>query len=358
MPNLTLEEVARQAGVSRSTVSRVINKQAGVKEEIRQRVWDVIRKTGFHPNPAARTLASQRTHLIGLVIPRSVHAFFTDPYFPRLTLGIAQACNQNDFTLSLFLFHTEEDERKLFPRIIRKGLVDGLIVQATNAADDLFVQLSQAEVPFIIAGRPMNLDDVSYVDVDNYAGAQNAVRHLIRQGYKRIGILSGPLNTTTGLDRYQGYRDAIRENGLSLDDHLLVEGDFSEAGGYFAARRLLEFRPDALFIASDMMALGALRAIREARLSVPNDISIVSFDDLPPATMANPPLTTVRQPIRRLGIRLVETLLDIIELGPYPPRRVIFDTELVIRESCGAFRNAQERTGITGQTAPGLAESS
>jgi len=356
MPNLTLEEVARQAGVSRSTVSRVINNQAGVKADIRQRVWDVIHETGYHPNPAARTLASQRTHLIGLVIPRSVHTFFTDPYFPRLTLGIAQACNQNDYTLSLFLFHTEDDERKLFPRIIRKGLVDGLIVQATNAADELFVQLSQAEVPFIIAGRPMNLTDASYVDVDNFAGAQNAVRHLIRQGYKRIGILSGPLNTTAGLDRYQGYRDAIRENGMALDEHLLVEGDFSEAGGYFAARRLLDSRPDALFIASDMMALGALRAIREARLSVPDDIGIVSFDDLPPATMASPTLTTVRQPIRRLGIRLVETLLDIIELGPYPPRRVIFDTELVIRESCGADRNIREQTNIPRQSAPGLAD--
>ncbi|MBN2146315.1 MAG: LacI family DNA-binding transcriptional regulator [Anaerolineales bacterium] len=333
--NLTLEDIARLAGVSRSTVSRVINDQSSVSEGVRQRVRQVIEDTGFHPNQAARALASQRTYVIGLVIPRSTSIFFSDPYFPRLTMGIAEACNRENYTLSLFLFHTEDDETRLFPRITRKGLVDGIIIQATQAADELFAQVRYSNVPYIVAGRPLNLPDVSYVDVDNVAGAHSAVRHLVRLGRRRIGHIAGPLNTTAGLDRIEGYRIAMNESGLPIEENLIAEGDFTEEGGYYAARSILAEHPDAIFIAADLMAAGAIRAIREAGLSVPRDIAIVSYDDLPPATLSSPPLTTIRQPIRRLGIRLVETLLDIIENGPKPTRRVLFDTELVIRDSCG-----------------------
>ena len=338
MVSLTLEEIARKAGVSRSTVSRVINNQPNVREEVRDRVMQVVEQTGYHPNIAARSLASQRTNVIGLVIPRSVLNFFTDPYFPRLTQGVAEACNRYDYTLSLFLFHTEEDEHKLFPRITRRGMVDGVIIQATYAAHELFEQLHAGDVPFVVAGRP--LDDVqsSYVDVDNVAGALVAVRHLIHQNCKRIAHIAGPLVSTAGLDRLEGYKQALSESGLSINPDLIAEGDFSEISGYYCAQRLLPAHPDAIFVASDIMAIGAMRAIREARLAVPDDIAIVSFDDVPPAAQANPRLTTVRQPIRRMGIKLVETLVDIMENGMKPPRRVLFGTELVVRESCGAMK--------------------
>ena len=341
--NMTLEDIADLAGVSRSTVSRVVNNHPNVSEKVRQRVLDIIGQTGYHPNLAARSLASQRSHIIALVIPRSVSNFFTDPYFPRLTQGVAQACNQSDYTLSLFLFYTEEDERRLLPRITRPGLVDGVIIQSTHAADDLFRQLSQSQIPFVVAGRPMNVSTESYVDVDNVAGAYNAVRHLVHQGRRRVGTVAGSLNTTVGLDRYEGYRKALNESNLPFDEGLCTEGDFSEASGYYAAQRLLVHKPDALFVASDMMALGALRAIREAELAVPGDVAVVGYDDIPPAATATPPLTTVRQPIRRFGIKLVEILSDILDKGPEPPRRVIFGTELVIRESCGANETIPRR---------------
>jgi LacI family transcriptional regulator len=344
---LTLEDVARLAGVSRSTVSRVINHQARVSDAARQRVWEVIEQTGFRPNQAARSLASQRTSIIGLVIPRRVHTFFSDPYFPRLTEGIAQACNEHSYMLSLFLFYTEEDERKLFPHISRPGLVDGLIVQSTHAADELFEHLSRSEVPSIVVGRPMHVSDLSYVDIDNVAGAFTAVRHLAHLGRRRIGTIMAPLDTTVGLDRYAGYQQALNESRLPLDEGLCARGDFSESSGYYGVQSLLPHKPDALFVASDIMAVGALRAIREAGLSVPQDIAIVGFDDVPPALHANPTLTTIRQPIRRLGVELVKSLLDIIQNGSQPPRRIVFGTELVIRESCGAraaFGGAQERS--------------
>jgi LacI family transcriptional regulator len=338
MESLTLEEIARQAGVSRSTVSRVINNQPNVRDEVRDRVLQVVQQTGYHPNIAARSLASQRTNVIGLVIPRSVQNFFTDPYFPRLTQGVAEACNRYDYTLSLFLFHTEDDERKLFPRITRRGLVDGVIIQATYAGRQLFEQLNDGEVPYIVAGRPIGDSTSSYVDVDNVAGALVAVRHLIHQDRQRIAHITGPLVTTAGLDRLEGYKQALLESNIPINNNLVIEGDFSEISGYYCTQRLLPYRPDAIFVASDIMAIGAMRAIREAKLSIPDDIALVSFDDVPPAVQATPRLTTVRQPIRRMGIKLVDVLVDILENGIKPPRRVLFGTELVVRESCGAMK--------------------
>jgi LacI family transcriptional regulator len=202
----------------------------------------------------------------------------------------------------------------------------------------LFDQLQSGDVPYVIAGRP--IDDVhsSYVDVDNIAGALVAVRHLIHQDCKHIAHIAGPLVTTAGLDRLEGYKKALAESNLSVNPDMIAEGDFSEISGYYCAQRLLASHPDAIFVASDIMAIGAMRAIREARLTVPDDIAIVSFDDVPPAAQSNPRLTTVRQPIRRMGIKLVETLVDIMENGTNPPRRVLFGTELVVRESCGAMK--------------------
>jgi LacI family transcriptional regulator len=332
----TLEDIALKAGVSRSTVSRVINNQPNVRSDVRQRILDVIEQTGYHPNVAARALASQRSWTIGLVIPRTVSSFFSDPFFPRLTQGIAQACNQYNYTLGLFLVSNHQDEEKIFPRISRKGSLDGLLVQSGQIGDLLIDRLVHTGMPVVIAGRPFQPNDVSYIDVDNVRAAYDAVRHLIQLGRKRIATITGSLDSTVSIDRLAGYRQALAENGLLDDPPLIAEGDFTEMGGYTAMQSLLAARPDAVFVASDLMAIGTMRAIREAGLRVPEDISIVSFDDLPIATMAIPNLTTVRQPIYQFGYKSVELLLDLIDNGLTPPRRVILETELVVRDSCGA----------------------
>jgi LacI family transcriptional regulator len=335
MAKLTLEQIADLAGVSRSTVSRVINDHPSVKPEVRERVQEVIAETGYHPDPAARSLASRRSGIIGLVVPRAVHSLFTDPYYPRLMQGIAQACNVNDYTLSLFLFHTEDDERKLHPRVLRNQLVDGVIVTGSQINDPLIPKLLGNQVPFVMVGRPNDsLDDVSFVDADNVVGAYTATGHLIRSGRERIATITGPLTTTVGLDRRQGYLDALNDRGRSIDEALIVEGDFTVAGGYTATQRLISHQPDAIFVASDTMSFGALRALRDGALSVPDDVAVVGFDDLPTASLSDPPLTTIRQPIRRVGAQVVETLIDILTNGPEPPRRIVLSTELVIRSSC------------------------
>ncbi len=334
MARPTLEDIAKIAGVSRATVSRVVNNHPNIRESVRERVQQVIDEVGYHPNIAARSLVTQQSGIIGLVIPRNIATFFSDPYFPRLTEGIARACNQYDYTLSLFLLATEEDERKLFPRISQSSLVDGIIVQATHLGDELLPKLSEGNVPFLVAGRPVNVEDASYIDVDNVAGAQNAVAYLIRLGYRRIATITGALNSSAGKDRLQGYREALSERGLSIDSDLIIEGDFTETGGYFAAKQLLNQRPDAIFVGSDTMALGVSRALQEEGVRIPEDIALVGYDDLPPAQLITPQLTTVRQPIQRFGFQAVELLLDIIQNGTHPPRRVILGTELIIRDSC------------------------
>jgi LacI family transcriptional regulator len=338
MSDLTLEDIAKQAGVSRSTVSRVINDYPHVREHVRKRVLQIIQSTGYHPNAAARTLASQRSWTIGFVLPRSVSSFFTDPYFPRFTQGVAQACNQNNYTLGLFLVGTKEDEEKIFPRISRKGLLDGILVQSGQTGDQLIERLANSNIPLVIAGRPFHCNDVNYIDVDNINAAYNATSHLILLGYKRIGMIAGPTNTTVGLDRREGYVKALIERGRNFDESLFIEGDFTEESGYYAMKRMLDDKPDAVFAASDIMAIGAMRAARETGFSIPDDIAFVGFDDLPIATLLKPRLTTVRQPVHQFGIKAVEILIDLIENGVTPTRRIILETELIVRESCGSSR--------------------
>jgi LacI family transcriptional regulator len=336
MANLTLEDIAKRAGVSRSTVSRVINGQQYVRQDVRERVLRVIQETGFHPNVAARALASQRSWMIGLVLPRSVSSFFADPYFPRLTQGIAQACNRHDYSLGLFLVSTPEDEDKIFSRISRKGFLDGILIQSGEMNDQLNERLVNLTVPIVVVGRPFQTNDVSYIDVDNVKASFEAVTHLVDLGYRKIGTITGPLNSTVSLDRKEGYLNALLKHRLVVNKSLILEGDFTEAGGYTTMKQLLAAKPDAVFAASDIMALGAMRAARDAGLRVPEDIAFVGFDDLPLASLSNPPLTTVHQPISEFGEKAVEILIDLIENGVKSSQRIIMDTLLVIRESCGA----------------------
>ncbi|OGN97374.1 MAG: hypothetical protein A2Z71_00890 [Chloroflexi bacterium RBG_13_50_21] len=335
---MTLEDIAKQAGVSRSTASRVVNDDPNVSEAVRSKVHEVIASTGYHPHAAARSLASHRSWMIGLVLPHTVSNFFTDPYFPRLTQGVAQACNKQNYTLGLFLLETMDDEKRIFPLISRKGLLDGILVQTARLGDKLIDRLVNSDFPVVIAGRPFNANGISYIDVDNVNASRNAVCHLIQLGYKRIGTITGLMNSTAGIDRKEGYLKAIADQGWDVDEKLIVTCDFSEESGYLAMKRLLPLKPDAIFAASDTMAIGAIRAVHEEGLRVPEDIAFVGFDDLPIASLSDFKLTTVHQPIFQFGAKAVDTLIDLIENGIKPSRRIIMDTELVIRDSCGAFQ--------------------
>jgi LacI family transcriptional regulator len=212
-------------------------------------------------------------------------------------------------------------------------------VASTRVDDPLTGRLQRDRVPFVMAGRHPN-EMVHYVDVDNVAGARMAVEHLIRLGHQRIATITGPLNMTAGMDRLKGYRQALAAHQLPVDEALILEGDFTEASGEAAARRLLSNSATAVFAASDVMAIGALKALREAGLQVPQDVALVGFDDVPLATAVEPELTTVRQPIERLGSMAADLLLNLLENPPderAPAHRIILPCRLAIRGSCGTM---------------------
>ncbi|MEO0564655.1 MAG: LacI family DNA-binding transcriptional regulator, partial [Chloroflexota bacterium] len=308
-------------------------------DEVRQRVLQVIEETGYTPNQAARSLASNQSYTIGLVIPNIIQAVFTDPYYPLLTQGISAACNRLGYTLALFLFHTLEEERTAVQRLSQNSSIDGLIITADNVNNPFVPLLVERDVNFVYVGRPTteNPDNITYVDVDNEAGGHMAASHLIDLGYRRIGEIATAHNTA-GIDRDQGFRRAMTENGLVVDEDLIVFGDFTEGSGYTAMTELITHRPEAVFVHSDSMALGASRALRDAGLTVPDDMALVGFDDLSPAMQSEVSMTTVRQPVERTGQLAVETLVDRLQHPNKATTHRILSVELVVRSSCGAIR--------------------
>jgi LacI family transcriptional regulator len=333
---MKIEQIAKLSGVSRSTVSRVLNADPNVKETTRSRVMEVIERVNYRPNVVARRLASGRTHVLGLVIPTAVSSLFTDPYFPGLIQGVSSACNAREYSVMLWLAEPEQ-ERRTIGQIANNGLLDGVIIASSLMDDPLQQTLIQIGMPFILIGRHIADPNVSYVDVDNLNSAREAVAYLIRLGRRRVATITGPANMIAGADRRAGYEAAMRDRGMAPDLNLIAEGDFTEVGGYMAAQRLLPHQPDAIFAASDSMAVGALRALREAGRRVPDDVALVGFDDMPFTARTDPPLTTVRQPIQRTGQLAAETLMDMIDERSSRPRRIILPTELVIRASCGSI---------------------
>lgn len=330
----TLDEIGKLANVSRATVSRVINNYPHIRPEVRERVLEVIKETGYQPNLVARSLVSRRSNILGLIIPSTVQKVFADPYFPRLIQGVSQACNAQEYTLSLFLFHDREEERKTLDRILGTGLVDGLVVTADYADDVYAPELIESTMPFVQIGRPESDISINFVDVENKSGGYLATRHLIQQGYRKIGIIASNINGA-GIDRLSGYQRALAEQNIPFDEALVQYGDYGRKSGYDAMQALLALELDAVFACSDSMALGAIQVIKEAGLTIPDDIAVVGFDNLVVGQDLDPPLTTIHQPIKRVGAQAIELLIAILDGEKEEPQQVILPVELIVRGSCG-----------------------
>ncbi len=329
----TLEDVAKKAGVSRSTVSRVINGQAHVAAQTRERVRRVIRELGYHPHSLARGLVTKRTRVVAMVIPETVSRLFSDQFFSLLLEGAVQGCNGRGYQLLLALFDNPQYGEKLYAQVLQNGYAEGVVIASTSPQDPLLHALHADRIPTVAVGRQPGFP---YVDADNYRGGKLATEHLLSMGYRRIGTITGPLDHLHVQDRLEGYRASLEQAGIPFQEKLVAEGKFTEAGAMAATRQLLSVDPDALFVQSDTMAAAVLHVLKEEGIRVPQDIAVVSFDDLPLASLVDPPLTTVRQPIRMLGFMAVELLLHILE-GKQDRKELVLPVELVVRASCGAL---------------------
>lgn len=351
----TLEDVAAAAGVSRSTASRAINGGRRVSPEAQAAVEAAVRRLGFAPNRAARSLVTARADSIALLIGEPDHRVVGDPFFASAVQGLSQALDDTDIQLLLLMARDGRDVERT-ARYLRLGHIDGAVVVSHHRNDLLERSLAHTSLPTVFVGRPWELPSdradrpaaewSDYVDVDNRRGGQLATAHLVTAGRTRIGTIAGPADMTSAADRLLGWREALTEAGLPPGP--VEHGDYTTPGGAEAAARLLDAHPDvdALFVASDLMAVGALGVLRARGRDVPADVAVVGYDDAAIAAATDPPLTTVVNPVadmaRAAGTVLLERLGVADPDGGHPtadpPARrdpIIFPPRLVVRASSG-----------------------
>ena len=326
---LTLDDLASMSGVSRATISRVLN-GGSVAPRTRARVEAVLAETGYSPNRAARSLASGRSGVVGVVMHLEPSRLFVDPYFSGLLQGMSDVLAEQATGMMLWLGNRSKQET--LTDIQRMGLVDGLIVTAHWLDDPLVDGLLASPIPTVLIGHRREDHTASYVDVDNVEAARSVVQHLVDTGRTRIAHITGIPGSVAGEDRLVGYRLGMADAGLPTEG-LVVTGDFNAPSGAAAVPRLLDRGVDAIFCANDATASGALEALQAAGATVPDDVALVGFDDLDFATRLDPPLTTIRQQVPTQGAEAARVLLNLLDTPDSGPRRVLLPTELVIRQS-------------------------
>lgn len=327
----TLEQVAERAGVSRATVSRVVNGSPTVTPAIRDSVQRAIAELGYVPNQAARSLVTQRTDSIALILPETEFRVFSeDQAIPGFIRGVSQELEAADKQLVLMVGGSPSAHDRI-ERYALARHVDGVIIASMHGADPLPNALHRMGIPVLCGGRPLGRSSVPYVETDSVGGARIAVRHLLQSGRTRIATVAGPQDMVAGIDRLKGYREELRDSDRRS---IVAVGDFTRESGAVAMRQLLADDPhlDAVFVASDLMAFGALTALKEAGRRVPDDVAVVGFDDVEQSRYVEPPLTTVRQPIIGQGREMARQLLRLVA-GEEIPHAVVLPTELVVRAS-------------------------
>lgn len=342
MKRVTTKEVAEQAKVSRTTVSFVLNNVAGIRisEETRQRVLEAARRLNYHPDATARRMVTGRTQILGFVLRQSPDQVFADRFLPQVLTGLSRAASAQGYHLMLEPIPLDA-AADVYTKLIRERHVDGIILSGPRFDDQDLLRIHSEGAPIVLMGRLPNTD-IPFVDVDNVGGAFTATKHLIDLGHRRIGLITNAdPEYTASADRLSGYRQALESAGIPFDLALVRYGDFTPQGGDAAMSDLLHVTPrlTAVFIASDTVALGALRAIRRADLHVPDDLAIVGFDDVPLIDLIDPPLTTVRLPAYGLGWGAADMLIRLIGKENIAQPFVTLETELIIRKSSGVKLN-------------------
>ncbi|MFW0792423.1 LacI family DNA-binding transcriptional regulator [Gordonia sp. CPCC 205515] len=329
----TLDAVAKLAGVSRATASRAVNGGSRVSPRAQKAVDEAVHRLGYTPNQAARSLVTRRTQSIALVVPEPDELVFSDPFFARTVHIVTRELAEHDFTVVLLLAGSGDQESRML-RFLRNRQVDGAIVVSHHRGDSLPDHLATLGLPSAFIGRPWSdTDRLSWVDTDNVAGGLEATRLLLDRGCQRIATIAGRTDMTAGVDRLLGWTEAMQAQGRDTD--AVAYGEFTEEGGARACRELLGTHPDldGLVVASDLMAVGALRVLTAGGRRVPDDVAVTGADDLGVAERTEPPLTTLRNPLSEMAAEAVTLLLGQLDGGSVAPRRVVFAPTLVRRES-------------------------
>jgi LacI family transcriptional regulator len=329
--NVTIVDVAEAADVSYSTVSRVLNGYPFVKDSTRKRVLQAAEILGYVPNQQARSLAGGKTTVIGLLVPG-----LDNGYIGEIARGIDEELTKAHYDLMLYTTHRQSGKETAYVNTITSGLTAGLILVVPLVSTSYLDALHERKFPIVLIDQIDTTGKSSTVDATNWQGSYEATNYLIELGHRRIGIITGLMDIRSAVDRLDGYKAALQDNGLAIDDSLIVAGDFWQFRGYHAAKELLELsqRPTAILASNDLTAFGAMEAIRDYGLEIPNDISVIGFDDIPQARIVHPKLTTVRQPLDQMGRLAVKLLLERIKDPTLPPKHITLSTHLVVRESC------------------------
>lgn len=336
--SIKLNDIARLAGVSRSTVSRVVNDDPRVSDDVRARVRQTIDEVGYEPNAAARALASRRTGIIGLVIPRDFATVHSDPWFPPLIQACLDAARDADLSVMLLMESVEDPEavQRLIQRFVRARTLDGLLLTNSLEHDLLVPRLQEMGFPYILIGRPVEAGR-NFVDVTNRQSSREITRHLLSHGRSRPAMINGQEVVIPALDRRLGFEDAVREAGIDPATAPVLFVEFSRPGAHDAALELLsrEERPDCIYTASDSIAIAVMNAAASLNIHVPEELGVVGFDDIMSERNERIGLTTVRQPVREMAAEAVRLLNDLIHNRAEPPVESWLASSISIRHSCG-----------------------
>lgn len=328
----TIKDVAREAGVSIATVSRVFNKIGSVNEDTRDVVARAARRLNYIPNPVGRSLSTRRTDAIGLLLPDLFGEFFSE-----VLRGSDQTAQAARYHLVVSSSHNNKEEIRAALTMMR-GRVDGLIVMSPDIDAETLTATLPRTLPVVLLNSQIENSGFDSITVDNFGGACSMVRHLLGHGHTRIAVITGRERNFDSAERLRGYAAALRGAGLSPDPSLQVNGEFDESSGYEAVRHLLSLpsRPTAIFACNDSMAIGALSALRDQGVGVPEEIALAGFDDVPVASFLTPTLTSVSVGIHQLGIRAIQTVLHAFRhRNEHRKQQVVIPTQLSLRRSCG-----------------------
>lgn len=333
-----MRDVAERAGVSVTSVSHVINQTRVVSDDIRERVLTAMAELGYQPNALARSLRRKETYTIGVIMTNSA-----DPFFAEITRGVEDTCFEQGYNIILCNSDSDLDKELFYTNILTKKRVDGILFLAAGGKSTEHIRTVQERgTPLVVIDRIIPNLAVDSVLIDNARGGWQAVEHLIELGHRRIGCITGPSDLTLSAERVTGYRCALQEAGLAVDESLIVRGNFQYESGYQATRQFLVQAdpPTAIFACNDLMAIGAINAANKQGWPVPSRLSVVGFDDIRLASYSNPLLTTMAQPKYEMGSIAITMLLERIHHPEMPPVQKLLDTHLVVRESTAPPRAA------------------